>query len=253
MKMSSRLLLLLTALLLAFVAILPTTRSAYSLQSATANATAAVTTTSTPTTTPAPTALSGVALVEALRDGGYIFYFRHAATDFSQTDTDRQNLENCATQRNLSDTGRADSQRIGEAIRALGIPIGEVLASAYCRTRQTAELAFGRATVSNDILSPYSGDPGTLKEALLKRLATGVPTGSNLVLVAHQRNLSDAVAITLAEGEAAIFQPGVGKDGYTLIARVRVADWVTLITAAGTVTPTMTATAAATSPVTATP
>ena len=57
-------------------------------------------------------------------------------------------FEDCAHQRNLTDGGRADARAIGAAIRSLGIPIGEVLASPFCRTRETAELIFGRATVS---------------------------------------------------------------------------------------------------------
>jgi phosphohistidine phosphatase SixA len=48
-----------------------------------------------------------------------------------------------ARQRNLTDGGRADARAIGAAIRSLGIPIGEVLASPFCRTRETAELIFG--------------------------------------------------------------------------------------------------------------
>ena len=66
--------------------------------------------------------LRGPALVEALRRGGYVLYFRHAATDFSQSDTDTRNLANCRTQRNLTKAGREDARAIGRAIRALRIP-----------------------------------------------------------------------------------------------------------------------------------
>jgi hypothetical protein len=45
---------------------------------------------------PAPM-LRGRELVEALRGGGYVVYFRHATTDSSQADTDRENLERCDT------------------------------------------------------------------------------------------------------------------------------------------------------------
>ena len=38
----------------------------------------------------APTALEGDTLVEALRSGGYNIYFRHAATEWSQSDHLRQ-------------------------------------------------------------------------------------------------------------------------------------------------------------------
>ncbi len=64
-------------------------------------------------------ALSRAELLAALRAGGYVIYFRHADTDHSRQDQRTGNLEDCATQRPLSDKGRANSRAIGEAIRAL--------------------------------------------------------------------------------------------------------------------------------------
>ena len=78
--------------------------------------------------------LRGADLLAALRAGGYILYFRHADTDHSQSDQRTMNIEDCTTQRNLTDRGRAHARAIGEAIRALRIPIGIVVASPLCRT-----------------------------------------------------------------------------------------------------------------------
>ncbi|MCB0154857.1 MAG: histidine phosphatase family protein, partial [Anaerolineae bacterium] len=103
-----------------------------------------------PTATP-PGPLAGAALLQALQHGGYVIFFRHAATYRSQLDTDQQNLENCATQRNLDETGQAQARAIGAAFAAANIPIGPVLASPYCRTRHTAELAFGRVELTADL------------------------------------------------------------------------------------------------------
>ena len=100
-----------------------------------------------------PAGRAGPNLVTALQGGGYVIYFRHAETDFSQTDTDTRNLADCSTQRNLIPEGRADARAIGQAFRALRIPVGRVLASKYCRTRQTARLAFGRVRTIVDITS----------------------------------------------------------------------------------------------------
>src|SRR5262249_55992779 len=63
-----------------------------------------------------------IALAEAihlLRDGGYILYFRHAATDFSQNDAKMTSFEDCATQRNLTEKGRADALPVGPPIPGL--------------------------------------------------------------------------------------------------------------------------------------
>src|SRR6478736_2729385 len=92
--------------------------------------------------------LQGRALLSALRAGGFILYFRHTSTDFGQNDERMTGYEDCATQRNLTDAGRAEARAIGDEIRALGIPIGEVLASPFCRTMETARLVFGRATAT---------------------------------------------------------------------------------------------------------
>ena len=161
--------------------------------------------------------LAGPDLLLALRQGGFVLYFRHARTDFSQDDTDLSDLSNCATQRNLSAVGQTQARLIGEAIAALGIPIGEVLSSELCRTRETAELAFGRATPIPDLTS--FGTAGSEAEeleraaALRGLLATPPAPGANTVLVGHLFNIQAAAGIGLAEGEAAIFSPAAMTEG----------------------------------------
>src|SRR2546430_2382745 len=50
--------------------------------------------------------LPPAALVAELRKGGYVLYFRHIATDFSQNDSKSRGPTDCANQRNLSEKGR---------------------------------------------------------------------------------------------------------------------------------------------------
>ncbi|HET8577110.1 MAG TPA: histidine phosphatase family protein [Methylomirabilota bacterium] len=166
---------------------------------------------------------SGHALVEALRQGGYVIFFRHARTDFSQRDS---SLADCATQRNLSNEGREQARAIGAAIRRLGIPIGRVLASPYCRTRETAELAFGRVEVTRDLLGRGASEEQSRIAASLLRPLLGVPVepGTNTVLVSHGFNLRAADGIVLAEGEAAIYRPGEGG-AFTRVGRLTSDQW----------------------------
>src|SRR2546422_7027360 len=77
--------------------------------------------------------LSGKELVEELRKGGHVIYFRHPATNPDQADTDTMHLDNLKAQRHLSDDGRAQAKSIGEAFRALKIPVGEVRTSQFYR------------------------------------------------------------------------------------------------------------------------
>src|SRR5215207_3883472 len=120
----------------------------------------------------APTAnqLLGRALLEALRGGGYVLLFRHAITDRGQRDADLQNLENCQTQRNLSDEGRQQATAIGQAFRQLQIPVATVLASPYCRTLETARLAFEQVEPSNDLISEFSDTAPGSRERLADAL-----------------------------------------------------------------------------------
>lgn len=67
----------------------------------------------------------------------------HAATEPRIGDPPGFQLDDCATQRNLSEAGREEARRIGAAFRARGIPIGRVLSRRWCRCLETAGLAFG--------------------------------------------------------------------------------------------------------------
>ena len=174
------------------------------------------------------TELAGAKLLAALRKGGYVLYFRHASTDFGANDDAMTSFEDCTKQRNLTDTGRDEARAIGTAIRRLDLPIGDVLASPYCRTMETATLIFGRATATPAV----RGGPAQAESAryadLTKLLSTPVPGGRDRVIVSHG-NPFRAVAggAYLAEGEAAIIEP-LGAAKFRIVARVRKDEWAGL-------------------------
>ena len=179
--------------------------------------------------------LAGAALLDALRGGGYVLLFRHAATDQSQRDADRKNLENCATQRNLSDQGREQAVAIGDGMRTVGVPVGVVLASPYCRTLATARLAFGRAEATNDLISESPddspGDRERLRAALRALLAQRSEPGTNTALVTHVLNIETALGFQIEEGEAIVVQPDE-SGGFTIVGRVLADGWAGLGAAA---------------------
>jgi phosphohistidine phosphatase SixA len=171
-------------------------------------------------------------LLAALRRGGYVLYFRHAATDFSQNDEKMKRYEDCADQRNLIDRGRADARAAGDAIGRLGIPVERVLASPFCRTVETAQLLFGRAEKMQEVRGGPAVSAGSDRYAPLKKiLATPVRAGSNLVVVSHGNPFySVAGPPYLAEGEAAVVRP-LGAD-FQIVARIRIDGWNALRSAA---------------------
>ena len=83
-----------------------------------------------------------------LRGGGVVLACRHGITDHDAHDSNGSDYTNRAAQRNLTPEGEAQSRRIGESIAALKLPFGEILTSPMARTRESAEMMFGRATVS---------------------------------------------------------------------------------------------------------
>src|SRR5262249_37166608 len=76
-----------------------------------------------------------------LRSGGYVILVRHGATFGNQVDVDPFNLATIAKQRNLNGKGKELAKAFGDAIRAAGIPVGEVYTSQFNRAYETAVLA----------------------------------------------------------------------------------------------------------------
>jgi phosphohistidine phosphatase SixA len=174
----------------------------------------------------AATPLGGADLLAALRSGGYILYFRHADTDHRQNDDRMTSVEDCATQRNLTDGGRDHSRAIGAAIRALDIPIGAVLASPLCRTVETATLAFGaaeKAPAAREGGRLPPGSPGRFA-ALRALLSTRPAAGVNTVIVGHAYPYFTLVGGQfLSEGESDVVRPR-GAD-FEVVARVGLKQW----------------------------
>ena len=170
-------------------------------------------------------ALAGRALVDALKSGGLVIYFRHAATDFGANDIDMTDYADCAHQRNLTDAGRDDARAIGAAVRRLALPIGDVLASPVCRTMETARLIFGRAVATPAVLGGPAAAPPQKYEGLRRLLSEPPPSGVDLAVVGHGNPFKAITNVPyLAEGEAAILRP-LGAAGFHLVARIPKDGW----------------------------
>jgi hypothetical protein len=174
--------------------------------------------------------LSGPALVSALRAGGLVLYFRHTSTDFGQSDDGMTSFDDCAKQRRLTDKGRTEARAIGAAVRELQIPVDRVFASPFCRTVETAMLAFGKAEKTLDLRGwPASSEDPNRYAALAGHLATSPIGATNVVLVGHG-NPFRAVAGPphLMEGEAAVIRPLGGKR-FEIAARIPLQKWTDLL------------------------
>jgi broad specificity phosphatase PhoE len=163
----------------------------------------------------------GDAVWKLLGRGGHVVLVRHASTEAGLGDPPGFRLGDCATQRNLSEAGREEARRLGEAFRARDIPVGRVLSSRWCRCIDTARLAFGRAEgwpPLDSFFDDRSREPG--QTAAVRRLVAERPAEGNLVLVTHNVNITALAGISPAPGELVVLTPR--EDGtFTVTGRLR--------------------------------
>lgn len=182
--------------------------------------------------------LAGAALIDALRGGGYTLYFRHAATDWSQSDRVAADGDwtSCAPadMRQLSDAGRATARRLGVALRALEIPVAKVLSSEYCRAAETARLmALGPVRPTRDIMNlraaAYVGGRDAAVARVRRQLAKPVPPGGNVVIVAHGNLMRAATGAYPGEAGSGVFKSDPASElGFVLVAELAAGDWLQL-------------------------
>lgn len=180
--------------------------------------------------------LEGGALLDALRGGGFHLYFRHAATDWSQQDRSARagDWASCdpARMRQLSDAGRATALAVGAAIRRLQVPVGQVLASPYCRTQETARLlGLGPVVTTEAVINLRIADRFGGREAVIaaarRLLAETPPRGTNTIVVAHGNVAREATPVYPDEIEAVVFA-ATGDGGFRYVGRLRPDDWLRL-------------------------
>ena len=160
-----------------------------------------------------------------LREGGHVILVRHASTVPGVGDPANFKLGDCATQRNLSEEGRAEARRLGARIKAERVPIGAVYTSPWCRCRETATLAFGKAEDWEPLSSffdfPHREPDDT--ESVKKRIAgySRRPKGANVVMVTHNVNIAALTRLSVAQAEMVVVRPD-GCCGLKVVGRVRV-------------------------------
>jgi hypothetical protein len=117
-------------------------------------------------------------------------------------------LDDCATQRNLSDAGRAQARRLGERLRAAAVPVDPVRSSRWCRCLETARLAFGRVQPW-PVLDSFFADRGTqsAQTDALRAWALAFRGPANAALVTHQVNGTALTGEWSAAGEVLVLRP----------------------------------------------
>jgi len=142
-------------------------------------------------------------LWQALRQGGLFLFMRHANAP-GIGDPPNLKVEDCSTQRNLSDLGREQARRMGEEFRRRSIAIASVQSSRWCRCLDTARSAFGTAEPMELLDSIFTAaernEPQT--RDLRAHLAELPPVAGNRVYVTHAANIS--ALLDIGTGDANI-------------------------------------------------
>jgi phosphohistidine phosphatase SixA len=187
------------------------------------------------TTTAGAQLLSRPALVKALQAGGHVIVMRHASSpgDIPQ----KPNPDNVPPERQLDEKGRATAAAMGEALRRLKIPIGEVLMSPAYRARETARLA---RLPNPRVLYELGEGPQSMQGAVerqqtewLQKKVKELPRGTNTLLVTHVPNVTAAFpgeVPAVLQGEALVFGAD-GRGGSRVVGRIKIEEWSELLQA----------------------
>jgi phosphohistidine phosphatase SixA len=139
---------------------------------------------------------------DAARADGAILLMRHATAP-GTGDPEGFRIGDCATQRNLSNEGRAQARATGAAIREAGLAITHVLTSQWCRCRDTAQLMSLGPVEEWPSLNSFFEDRTTANAQTAQTLArlSALPAGARPILVTHQVNISALTGVVPGSGE----------------------------------------------------
>ena len=140
---------------------------------------------------------------------GAIVLFRHATAPGVGDPADFK-LADCSTQRNLDERGRAEAQRLGEQFRNRSIQVGAVLTSQWCRTRETARLAFGSEVRDEPVFNSFfqqSAPARDTQTAQARALLLRWRGPGALIVVTHQVNITALTGVGAASAEGVVVRP----------------------------------------------
>jgi len=144
--------------------------------------------------------------IDSLKEGGKVIFIRHAYAP-GNGDPKNFNLEDCNSQRNLNNSGKEQSNRIGLFFINNKIPIDVVLSSEWCRCKDTAKLAFNKYQTFNALNSFYDKRFSKNKKKQIKDLKKYIQewdSKKNLILVTHFVVISEVLNFSSSSGEIVI-------------------------------------------------
>ena len=145
-------------------------------------------------------------LIDELQKGGKLIFIRHAYAP-GGGDPDNFDINDCNTQRNLSDRGRIQSQKIGNFFEKNKISIGKVYSSEWCRCKETASIAFKKYETKKFLNSFFSSKfANNRKKQIIDfdKFLINWDKDQNLIFVTHYVVISEILNYAPSSGEIVI-------------------------------------------------
>ena len=150
-----------------------------------------------------------------LKNGGNLIFIRHAYAP-GGGDPDHFEINDCSSQRNLSEDGRKQAKNIGNYFKKNLIPIDKVVSSEWCRCKETAEIAFEKFEINNFLNSFFSKKFSKNRKKQIRDLKKYINKWDgkkNLVFVTHYVVISEALNYASNSGEIVISDKNFIKKG----------------------------------------
>ena len=152
----------------------------------------------------------------------YVVLLRHAIAP-GTGDPANFVVDDCTTQRNLSEQGRQQARDIGEIFRSRNIPIAKVLTSQWCRCLETAELMDIGPVEPFPAIDSFFRDRSTA-DAQTNQVREYISNNQNqagvTVMVTHQMNITALTDIFPPSGSAVVLQLDESSNQLNVIGQI---------------------------------
>ena len=145
-------------------------------------------------------------IISELKKGGKLIFIRHAYAP-GGGDPENFDIDNCATQRNLNDSGRMQSNKIGDFFKKNNIPLGKVFSSEWCRCKDTASIAFKKFETKSFLNSFFSEQFAKNKKNQINDFHKFIDEwdkNQNLIFITHYVVISEILNYAPSSGEIVV-------------------------------------------------
>ena len=160
----------------------------------------------------------------ALAKGGHVALVRHGnAPPGYGGDPPGFKIDDCSTQRNMDERGRAQAKAVGEAFRQHGVRTDKILSSPWCRCLETARLMALGSVEGTMAVAASDRSPDRL--AALKQMVSAWRGPGTLVVVTHALTVQGLVGIMPGQAETVVLRPKIGNEpGVEVVGRIPVTE-----------------------------